>query len=127
MTNSVKMGEGWVVITRDNCPSNCGSWSGETQTGHTYNFSSGGVLWDDSHNQFRLYQCMTCKTWYLWHWHEEIDWVEGDDSSSMVAISITDADVIAIKYFRDNAPNHQEYLKFLQARIAGFWANLKWE
>ena len=115
-----------VLLHKGNCPTKCSSWNPNADEENKFNFTYLKELWDESHDQFRLYRCETCETYYLWHWHEEIDWDDGADSISICARSITDADRIAMKFFEENAPRHPDYLKFLHAKVTGYWAFLSW-
>ena len=115
-----------MILTKENCPTKCSSWNPNFDDEAQYTFAYLKELWDESHDQFRLYRCETCDTYYLWHWHEEIGWDGGGDSVSIVARSITDADRIAMKFFEETAPRHPEYGKYLQAKITGSWAFLGW-
>jgi hypothetical protein len=114
-------------LNKGNCPTKCETWDAKPASKNEFNFSEKAVLWIDSHDSFRLYQCDTCDTWYLWHWHEETDWEDGHDPVYHWFRSISDADVIAIKFFYQNAPKHDEFRNFLLATISGgSWAWLSW-
>lgn len=115
-----------VYLTKENCPTKCGSWNPNKQPETEFNFTLLKELWDESHDQFRLYRCETCETYYLWHWHEEIGCDGGGDSVSICARSITDADRIAMRFFEEHGPFSDDYRKFLHARVTGFWSYFKW-
>lgn len=123
---SFKAGDKWIVLNKGNCPTKCGTWDASSASENKFNFSEKAFLQNDSHDDFKLYQCETCGSWYLWHWYEEIDWENGHDPVSTCSRSISDANVIAIKFFYQNAPKHGDFRKFLHALISGFWANLSW-
>lgn len=123
---SIKTTGKTVILHKGNCPSKCSAWNPNTDDENEFNFNYLKELWDESHDQFRLYRCETCETYYLWHWHEEIGWEGGGDSVSIVVRSITDADRIAMKFFEERAPHHPDYSKFLHAKIRGYWAFLNW-
>ena len=69
-----KAGNKTIVLTAENCPSNCSAWTGNPSHLGPHNFEDPITLWDESHDQFRVYMCNNCKTYFLWHWHEEIGW-----------------------------------------------------
>jgi len=112
-----KAGNKTIVLTAENCPSNCSAWTGKTSHLGPHNFEDPITLWDESHDQFRVYMCNTCETCFLWHWHEEIGWDGGGDSTSITLKSLRSADLIAIKYFQEHAPTHASYGNYLKARI----------
>ena len=109
-----------IILRKDNCPTKCASWNANANEEDKFNFTCLKELWDESHDQFRLYRCETCETYYLWHWHEEIGWDGGGDSVSICCRSLGEADLVVIKYFEEHAPNHSGYGDFLKARILNF-------
>ena len=112
-----------VLLSKENCPSRCISWNPNLREDAEFNFTCIKELWDESHDQFRLYRCETCETYYLWHWHEEIGWDGDGDSVSIVARSIKDADRIAMKFFEENGPNSSRFCKNSCTRgVTGYWA-----
>ena len=123
---SLKTAGKTVTLHKDNCPINCRSWNPNADEDGNFNFTFVKELWDESHDQFRLYRCEACKTLYLWHWHEEIGWDGGGDPVSICAKAISDADRVAMQFFEEQAPHHPQYLKFLHAKILGFHAQIDW-
>jgi len=117
---SIKTSGKVVLIHKDNCPTKCRSWNPNSDSEADFNFTCLKELWDESHDQFRLYRCETCDTYYLWHWHEEIGWDGGGDSVSICARSLFDADVIVINYFEVHQPRHECYGDYLKSRIMGY-------
>jgi hypothetical protein len=104
-------------LQKDNCPARCSTWSAKAQDLGQFNFSESELIWDDSHDTFIVYECQTCGSHYLWHWHEEIDWDNGNDSASTCARSLRDADLIALRYFQGTQPLHPEFKRFLEALV----------
>ena len=107
-----------VQIGASQCPSKCGSWRPNSDDECDFNFTLQKQLWDESHDQFRLYLCESCNTHYLWHWHEEIGWDDSDDSVSIYARPISNADVIAANYFAANEPLGKAFRSFLFEKIS---------
>ena len=104
-------------LNKENCPTRCSTWSSNPKDLDQFNFADNKLIWDDSHDTFSLYQCQTCDSYYLWHWHEEIDWSDGNDSASTCARSLRSADLIAMQYFLATQPSHSEFKRFLEALV----------
>ena len=106
-----------ISINKDNCPSRCTTWSSEPKELDQYKFTASEVIWDDSHDTFSLYRCQACKTFYLWHWHEEIDWDDSNDSATTVVRSLPEADLVAIRYMLATSPSSMKFKRFLEALV----------